>query len=325
MNKNSKALVFLGIIAFYVWFIFYSFSPHLPKEGAPPIFYSNQCRQDLRITLVQAIEDAKRSIHLVMFGLSDPSILRALETRAKENIAMHIFYDIRSSAFFNLPANIIYPLKSQGLMHQKILVIDENISFIGSANFTKSSLSMHDNLIVGFHSKELAEFLTKKTPFSRGYFQGNIGGQEVQGWLLPDWSAKALQALRSHLQKATKSISLAIFTLTHPILVDELVEAHKRGVQVEVFVDLHSALGCSAQAVNKLKRNEVSVHLSQGPQLMHHKYAYIDQKTLIFGSANWTKSAFSKNRDLFFIINDLNKEQIKFMNKLNRIIYLESN
>ncbi|MBN1914704.1 MAG: hypothetical protein JW769_02310 [Parachlamydiales bacterium] len=315
----------MGILAFYIWFVFFSFSPKIPRENDPIIFYSNQCRQDLRITLLKAIEKARNSIHLVMFGISDPSILRALEKKAQDSLVLKIFYDIRSSPFLDLPAKTIFPIKSSGLVHQKVLVIDHKISFVGSANCTTSSLSMHDNLIIGFHHKELAEFLEQKTPFSRGYFHTTIQDQELEGWLLPDWSAKALQSLRSHLQAAKKTISLAMFTITHPLLVDELIEAYKRDVHVEVFIDLHSALGCSAPSVQKLQRTGIEVHLSQGPQLMHHKYVYIDQKTLIFGSTNWTKAAFTKNRDCFFILNNLTNSQIKFMNKLNKIISLESN
>jgi len=83
-----------------------------------------------------------------------------------------------------------------------------------------------------------------------------------------------------------------------------------------VIVDLHSGLGASAKAVEKLKEAHVPVLLSQGVQLLHHKFIYIDESTLLTGSANWTKSAFYKNSDCIIALHRLNPDQKKFMSRL---------
>jgi phosphatidylserine/phosphatidylglycerophosphate/cardiolipin synthase-like enzyme len=261
-----------------------------------------------------------------MFGLSDKGILSALSKKIQQNVSTRIYYDRDGSVkvFKWLQGGEIHPIKNVGLMHQKILSLDKEMVFIGSANMTTASLSMHDNLVVGLLSQPLAKFLEDHEPFSPGYFRTIIGGQEVELWLLPDPRGHALTELRKKMRHAKRSIRIALFTFTHPGLVEEVIDAHARGVDVRVVVDMHSGLGASTKAIQELKKAKVPVQLSQGPQLLHHKFIYIDEQTLVTGSANWTKAAFYKNSDCILALHQLNKEQRRFMNHLWRKIETRS-
>ncbi len=256
---------------------------------------------------------------MVMFGLSDTAIIDTLRKKAK-TVPSKIYYDHRSSPSLALSANLAKKVKTKGLLHQKILVLDNTTVFIGSANMTHASLSMHDNLMIGFYSPEIAHFLIHKAPYSSGYIRSMVGGQNIELWLLPDMQNKALSSLRELIHSAKKSIFVAMFTFTHPILVDELIKAHKRGVQVECVIDFQSSMGASGKVVEKLKAAHVPLYFSSGPQLLHHKMLFIDNKTLISGSANWTKSAFVKNNDCFFILHHLTPKQKRFVQKLKKVL-----
>ena len=203
----------------------------------------------------------------------------------------------------------LHPISSKGLMHQKIIVLDEELVFLGSANFTTPSLKMHDNLVIGFRDKEIASFLKENAPLKSGYFEKTLDGQKIELWLLPEKGA--LQDLIHKMRTAKYSLQIALFTLTHPELVEEMIEAKKRGVEVTVILDMHSSLGASSKAFQRLQNEGVDVLLSQGLQLMHHKFAYIDEKVLITGSANWTKSAFTKNQDCLIALSPVTKDQNK--------------
>ena len=309
---------FFAIVALWSWFVWDSINPRLPQPYAPPKLYSNQCQQDIRATLLSAINGATNSIHLVMFGLSDRPILSALSKKIKEDIQTTIYYDTGGSPkiFHYLQGGKLHPIKNKGLMHQKILILDQETVFIGSANMTSASLRMHDNLVVGLVSRSVANFLTEHEPYTPGYLKTMVGGQEIELWLLPDPRGSALSELRKKIRMARRSIRIALFTFTHPGLVEELINAHHRGVSVSIVVDLHSGLGASAKVVEKLKNAGVPIHLSQGVQLLHHKFIYIDEQILVTGSANWTKAAFYKNSDVIIALHHLNPEQKKFMNRL---------
>ncbi len=314
----KKLLFFAAVIilgSYCLFLIRASVNPPLPGLGEPPSLYSNQSQQDLRLTFVDAIRQAKQSIHLVMFGLSDAAILSALSQRLQDRLPLSIYYDAGESPRIRsqLKGADLHPVRISGLMHQKIMVLDRDLVFIGSANMTESSLRMHDNLVVGMRSQKMAQFLLDRIPSSSGYLRTMVGGQDVELWLLPDPRGVALTDLRRMLQKSSRSIKIALFTFTHPSLCDEVISAHERGIDVTLVVDLHSGLGASAKAVDQLRQKGVKVLYSQGVQLLHHKFVWIDDETLICGSANWTKAAFKKNSDCILALHHLTPDQKEFM------------
>ena len=310
-KKKSFPFFLLLVCIACAWFVLRSAAPVLPKLSEPPHLYVQPSRQDLRLTLLSAIHKAHHSVNLVMFGLSDPTLLNTLQKKEKENIPLTIYYDPTGSPSIRklFQKGVAHPIHHSGIMHQKILVVDEGLVFVGSANFTPQSLRMHDNLVVGLVCPKVARFLLDHPPFTPGYLRTLVGGQDLEFWLLPDTKGHALADLKKHLRTAQKTLRVALFTLTHPALVDELIYAHKRGVKVTVLVDLHSSLGASAKAVEALRKAQIPVLCNKGVGLLHHKFAWIDEHTLICGSANWTKAAFTKNSDLILILHNLTKEQ----------------
>jgi phosphatidylserine/phosphatidylglycerophosphate/cardiolipin synthase-like enzyme len=323
----KKVLFFLslaGTFYFCFWLYEESLFPKLPSEEEPICFYASQCRQDLKRVLLTSIHRAKKSLHVITFGLNDLAILHSLEDKAKEGISMKVFYDRKASNVIHLSNHEAYPLKMKGFMHQKIVIVDEKTVFLGSANLTHTSLQMHDNLLLGFYQEDLAKFLQKNTPFHPGYFCTFLGKQKIEVYLLPDKRKKAFASLQNLLHTAEKKITVCMFTLTHPLLVKELILAHERGVELHVVVDYHSALGSSSKAVDSLQKAGIPVFLHQGSQLFHHKYAEIDEKILICGSSNWTKAAFEKNQDCFVILHDLVDKQKAFLRNLEKISMRDS-
>lgn len=321
-KKARFPWILLFVALFCCWFVWQSLSVELPEHDEAPRLYSNQCQQDIRLTLLSAIKQASSSIYLVMFGLTDRSMLQAISKKIEASVPTEVFYDVKGSTRIHhfLQGGQIHPIQHTSLMHQKILVLDHERVFIGSANMTDSSLRMHDNLVIGLMSRPIARFLEEHKPFEGGYFKTRVGGQEVELWLLPDPRGRSLSELRRQIKTAQKTIEIALFTFTHPGLTDDLIEAHRRGVNVKVVVDLQSGLGASSKTVDRLKKAGVPIFLSRGIQLLHHKFIYIDRHTLFTGSANWTKAAFYKNSDCVIALHHLTPAQKKFMQKLWRQI-----
>ncbi len=317
--KRSKwtAPTLVGaIFSFYVWAIVAATTVTVPTPDQPLVFYSNQCRHDLKALFLHAIKNAKTSIHLSIYGLTDPSIIAALSKKANEGLEVSIYYDRKaSSSLKRLPSSIqLYPHTSSGLMHRKILVIDRSTLYLGSANFTPPSLSQHDNLVIGLLDPQLAGFLAQPTGYFFSFSRGEL-------WLLPHEGA--LMRLLSLIDGAKKSIHIAMFTFTHPRVTDALAAANKRGVKVRCVVDGTTGKGASKKALEKLCAEKIPCHLSQGMQLLHHKWALIDKETLVVGSANWTAAAFTKNQDCFLVL-PLGERERKFMKNLWKVIKLES-
>ena len=260
-----------------------------------------------------------------MYGITDPNVISLLARKAAEGIPVSIEYDKKASSpklLKTLPPEVhLHASTSKGLMHRKILIIDQTTLFLGSANLTTASLKHHDNLVVGLYCPPLANFLQHPTSQSFAFTAEGIQGEI---WLLPDKEHKALQQLTATLNSAKRSIQMAMFTLTHPDIANTLIAAHTRGVKVDVAVDYFTARGASKKCVEKLCQAGVTVHLSRGQELLHHKWALIDEEALIMGSANWTKAAFQKNEDFLIFFPKLAPVQTKFLKKLWKTIDLES-
>lgn len=317
-KKLSKKNVLRAVISLVVFLIFFVLSENENigsiEEGSPPAIFSNQAHDDLKKTFLKAIEEAESSIALYIYTLTDKNLIEALNKRAEEGIAVSIVHDPATSER-NFSSKIqTTTAHYTGLMHQKILVIDESKVWIGSANFTKESLKVHDNLVVAVSSHHLAQRILKEN--SQHYF--NIGGQDIEFWSFPREGKEGLNRLVELLDTAEKTIKVAMFTWTHPLLTDAVIRAAKRGVQVQIVMDHGQGLGVNAKALQTLKQSKLKPFLSSGDHMLHHKFVWIDDKTLISGSANWTKSAFTKNGDCFVVLHQLNEEQVKKMEEVWR-------
>jgi phosphatidylserine/phosphatidylglycerophosphate/cardiolipin synthase-like enzyme len=314
--KKFKLFILSCIAALYSLLIWAALDPQIPSASNPVVFYSNQRRDDLRLVLKKLFSKAQASIDVTMYAATDPELLQQLTTRAQKGLRVQIRHDPSNP----IDSPLAIPTKAKGLMHRKIVLIDDQIVLLGSANMTTSSLLMHDNLSVALNHPPLAEFLKKPTATT---FDFEVQDQKAKVWLLPDPSACLY--LQKQLEEATESVFIAMFTLTHPDLIQTLVQLHQKGLKVTIAIDHYAARGASKKAIQRLQSKGVEVIFSQGLQLLHHKWAYIDQKKVILGSTNWTKAAFTKNQDCLLFLNNLTKPQQRLLNSLCNTIRLESN
>lgn len=305
------------------------------SDNKPIELLANQNQDDLTLAFSSAIDSAKESVLLIVYTLTDPSIINALKKKSQEGISVRVICDAKESPPINAKLGekvSIIRRFSRGRMHQKILVIDGKKTWIGSANMTTESLRMHGNLITYLDHPEFAQHILKKAetiqveghhphPFLHEEF--SIGDQPIEMWFLPDDRA-AIPRIKDLIQTAKKTVRVAMFTWTRKDLAEAVMDAAKRGVKAEVVIDSYQGKGTSAKIVNMLQKSHVKVSLSRPGPLLHHKFLYIDNETLVNGSANWTKDAFTKNDDCFIVIHKLNTKQQEQMEAVWDIISKES-
>lgn len=312
-GKRFKALFFLAIFGGYSWLIVATLYPPLPTPQTPLLFYANQIQDDLKRVILRAIHQANSSITLQIYGLTDPDVLSLLEKKRASGVDVTIFYDKKASG----KGISGYPIQAGGLMHRKILIIDHALTLIGTANFTPHSLKMHDNMILGIWDKSFATFFEKSIQEKEAF---DVGKTTITAFLLPEGGEKALSYLLAKIDGAKKTIAVTMFTLTHPCIVERLVAAQKRGVEISLYVDRYTAEGASQKSINSLLEAGALVFVSSGNQLLHHKGALIDEEIFIIGSANWTKSAFENNQDCLLVLENLSEREKKKILKFKKIV-----
>lgn len=306
---------------------------NLPKSEGEVLIYGNQVRDDLRKTYATAIQQAEKSVLLIIFTLRDPQIVQALRIKAEEGVKVHIICDARIShkTLHKLgPKVSVIKVTGQSLMHQKIMVIDDAQVWVGSTNMTTDSLRMFGNLVVSVNSPAMAQMMWQKAdqfleavhqPILEQKFL--VGTQRIEFWFLPD-NPNAQRRLIQLMNNAQKSIRIAMYTWTRLDLAYTVLNAFKRGVNVEVVIDAKAGRGAGGQIVSLLKQNQLPISLSLPGPMLHHKFAYIDRTILVNGSANWTRSAFEVNDDCFMVIHDLTETQQMKLDELWNVIRLDA-
>lgn len=322
MTLKSHRYLPLGFIAliFYALALYQFSSPAvaLPSQNASICLYSNQADDDLRKTFTEAILQAKKSITCIIYSLSDAEIIQALKLQADRGITTKVICDAVATQGVQkkLGKNVqLFPVRQKGLMHNKLLSIDENVAWLGSCNFTRDSLLCHANLVAGISSESIAYAIEKKALALQENKNSKIApisvqlpDQHLDFHFLPD-DKQVLSKVLKLLQSAKKSVKVAMFTFTHNELIQQLIDLHRKGINVQIVLDNDSSRKTSKIALNRFKAEKMDVRTSMRSGLLHEKIAIIDDEILIGGSTNWTKAAFTANDEHLFILYNVNSEQ----------------
>lgn len=303
-----KTVVFLLLslkIFFLALFIYTSLHLEIPTKEDCFSFYFKEQKKDLKYLLAKCIKEAKQSIYLSSFGLNDIDIIRLLEEQSN-HIPIKISYDPKEKTLLPKKDHIeTIPYTKGGLMHRKFIGIDKSLILIGSTNITPLALKIHKNLVVCIRSTKLYEAIESNQ---------TIENEIYSFYPLPQSKNEALKKLLETITTAKKQIYVCMYTFTHEELAKALVDAFKRGVDVRVYMDRGMASGVSEKIANYLKSEHVFVQTHLGLGLLHHKCAFVDD-TFIFGSANWTKAAFSRNEEYLLFLHRLTKKEISKISK----------
>lgn len=328
MKSLLLNLSFIACLFFVAWFVNQALHhTHPPVLSGPPRLYSNQTRDDLRLYFTKSIDSAKKSVVFSIYTMTDPAIIAALKRKAREGVPVTVITDADTAAGLKekLGPQIKIELRFlKGIMHRKILSVDGTEVWIGSANMTTESLRMHGNLVIGLADPQMAHYIEEnifipKEPYKQFKYQT----QEIEISFQPE-DRPGMERIERAIRSAKKSVKVAMFTWTNKDLAQAVIDVRKRGISVEVVMDRQQANGASGKIADLLLKRDIPVRVSNGPGLLHHKFVYIDGTTLISGSANWTRAAFTTNEEIFVIIRNLTPEQQRSMDKLWNVIVQES-
>lgn len=121
---------------------------------------------------------------------------------------------------------------------------------------------------------------------NRDYFQCALVGVE---------SAKQSVDLLMYLVKLSSGIEDSVH-----LLLDGLVDAHRRGVKTRVL--LENSLEENIMAADYLESRGVDVRFDSPYLTSHAKFILVDSQHLILGSSNWTNSALKSNNEANLLI-----------------------
>ncbi|MEM3906120.1 MAG: phospholipase D family protein [Nitrososphaerota archaeon] len=105
------------------------------------------------------------------------------------------------------------------------------------------------------------------------------------------------------LDEAKRYVYVAVYSFTSDPLADVLIELKNRGVDVKVVLEEQQA-NVRGSEYERLKNAGVDIRIDGNPDLMHHKFAVIDDEVVITGSYNWSAAAEDKNDENLVVLRD---------------------
>jgi len=103
--------------------------------------------------------------------------------------------------------------------------------------------------------------------------------------------------------KARVSVLVQAYSFTSAPIARALLDAHKRGVKVEVLLD-KSQRTEKYSAADTLANSGIPTKIDDRHAIAHNKVIVIDGETVISGSFNFTKAAEESNAENLLVIRD---------------------
>ncbi|WP_052285117.1 phospholipase D family protein [Kluyvera genomosp. 1] len=131
----------------------------------------------------------------------------------------------------------------------------------------------------------------------------SVAHASVQVGFSPEGSARAL--VLESINHAKQSIDMMAYSFQAKDIVEALVRAEIRGVNVRAVIDKRRNRGAVSQKAITLARvNGIQIRLDDHYHLQHDKVMIIDGKTIETGSFNFAKSAEVANSENVLVIRD---------------------
>jgi len=281
--------------------------PIVRETSKPPEVYfcpEDECREHL-LDFLQSADDY---IHCAFYDLDLPEIIDLLKEKQDE-IDVKVVTDKDNSE------NILdlNPVDNEGksqLTHNKFCVIDSDKVFTGSLNPTERGNFFNFNNMLIVYSKYLAEnyesefqeLWNKKFGYGKRvkYPIVYLNEKKIENYFCPEDSCS--RHVIDNLKEADNEIYFMTFSFTHDEIGQTLVDKHNEGLKIKGI--LEKTGGSNYSEYHNLKNNNIDVKWDEYKYNMHHKVFIIDNKTVITGSFNPTKSGDTKNDENVLIIHD---------------------
>ncbi|TKJ17246.1 hypothetical protein CEE44_01800 [Candidatus Woesearchaeota archaeon B3_Woes] len=259
--------------------------------------------------LIGYINNSDKSVHCALFDIDLENVLKTLSEKSKE-IDIKVVIDNTNFDKKMSGRGIIKDTSSQ-LTHNKFCVFDNKILWTGSFNPTNNGAYKNNNNVIIIESRNLANNyeLEFNELWNYNFGKGHktvepivyLNNKKYENYFCPEDNCK--QHVLDILEKATQSIYFMIFSFTDFDIVELLALKKRAGLDVKGVLE-SKRTNMQYNQYNNLVMNGIIVKKDTNPYTMHHKVFIIDNKTVITGSYNPTKSANTKNDENILIIHN---------------------
>ncbi len=268
--------------------------------------------------LADTLDNARFQIDAALYDLNLWTIRNALLRAHQRGVLVRVVVEedamIRREIQDLIIAGIkVVPDQSKGLMHNKFLIIDHSEVWTGSMNLTINGAYRHLNNLVRIRSSLVAENYT--TEFEEMFLEGFFGelilnntphpvltvdGIKMETYFSPDdLTAERITAL---VLDAERSVDFMFYAFTSDAIADALILQADRGVSIRGVLDAYQEKSGLGSEYTRLRDHDLDVRLDGHQDKMHHKVIILDERIVITGSYNLTRSAETINDENTLVI-----------------------
>ena len=243
--------------------------------------------------LCELVDQASHSVYVCSYSLDEKSFLHALSEAARRGVDVRVIFETGVA-----PKDVRVRMDVESsLLHLKFIVVDGERIVLGSANFTENSLKRSINDLLFIEDRAVGLQLAS---FFDALWNGELKRFEVSHGkiLLKNFDLEDL--LLKELSKASKTVDVAMFALTHPKVWSMLKILSSKNVKIRLLVDrwfLNNSM------LKNLPDSGIELRIFE-PFTLHTKLFIIDGRVVVSGSANATKSAYERNLELMMLIRE---------------------
>lgn len=292
---------------------------------------SKKCVTTSCQSLLREINNSKSEIDFAIYGVSNqPAIVDALKKANERGVKIRWVYDLDNKGKNiyqdTLPLTKILknncadqsildePGKfSNIIMHNKFFIFDNKTVWAGSANISETDMSgFNANSVLLLKSEKIAQIYKqefeqmyngafhKQKPSVDKAEKIRIENTFVSVYFSPQ-NRSVENVIIPLVKNAKNYIYLPVFVITHKNLVNELISANNRGVDVRIIIDATGAAN-RYSPVKQMRDAGIKIKTENRPGKMHMKSLLIDDKYCIVGSMNFSRAGESYNDENMILL-----------------------
>jgi phosphatidylserine/phosphatidylglycerophosphate/cardiolipin synthase-like enzyme len=274
--------------------------------------------------ITDAINEAKQSVWLEIYLLTNTKIIRALEDAAHRGLDVRVMlephpYGMGSAS----PRKTLDKLSAAGvkaqptssnfsLTHEKGMIIDKQTVYIMTCNFSRTALggsSSTTNREYGIIDANAQDVQAVSTIFNGDWEHTTPQYTDPNLVVSPNNSRNAFASL---INGTHKTLAIEAEEMQDSQIEQDLVNAAQRGVQVQVILPAPSNSSSesansdsNSQGISTIKQAGIQVK-GDSQLYMHAKIIIVDGQQAFVGSENISAASLDHNRELGVIVSDQN-------------------
>lgn len=263
--------------------------------------------KDTRSQLVADIDQARKSVLVECYLISDPAVVASLKDAKTRGCDVHVIMEESPYGGFSMNRTVRNELRSAGIdaiwgnrvysfTHAKFIVIDACMAWIMTANLTKSAFEKNREILVRTGNTAVVGELTR-------IFQADKQRSPYRAKTLVVSPVNGRQEIGDVLGGARSTIDVATEVFDDPGIRRILEDRARHGVAVRVLT----------ASADKIPANRVTRSLLQGTRIqmqylgtpyLHAKYMIIDHRIAYIGSHNLSAGSLDENRETGVLTED---------------------